>query len=68
MSEVTDTLREIHDLVAESEYKKGYAKGRADAINEVINNCSKEYQVFSDDTVCKIWLSDLNKLKEQKNG
>lgn len=39
---------------------------RADAIEEVINNCSKEYQVWSDDTVCKIWLSKLEQLKERR--
>ena len=43
-----------------------YQQGRADAIEQVINKCSKEYQVWSDDSVCKIWLSDLEKLKEQK--
>lgn len=42
-----------------------YNKGKADAIEEVINNCSKEYQASSDDTVCKIWLSKLEQLKEQ---
>lgn len=39
---------------------------RADAIDEVIAKCKKGYQTFSQDTICKIWLSTLEELKEQK--
>jgi len=35
-----------------------------DTIDEVISKCSKEYQSFSRDYMCKIWLDDLEKLKK----
>lgn len=42
------------------------ARVRADAIDEVLEKCTKEYQLISQDTVCKIWLSTLEQLKERK--
>lgn len=59
-----DLYKEHEDLII-GLTKEEARRIRQDAIDEVINKCSKEYQVFSDDTVCKIWLSDLEKLKEK---
>lgn len=45
------------------QFEKGFDCGYKRAIDDVISKCSKEYQVWSNDSVCKIWLSDLVELK-----
>ena len=45
------------------QFEKGFDCGYKRAIDDVISKCSKEYQVWSNDSVCKIWLSDSVELK-----
>lgn len=51
-----------------TDYDDCKARIRNEVIEEIIEKCSKEYQAISNDTVCKIWLSDLEQLKERHHG
>lgn len=47
------------------EYQKGYTDGGNQVIDQVIKNSSQEYQPEIQDTMCTIWLSELEKLKRK---
>lgn len=52
------------EIFAHNYEEKIRADERVKVIDEIIHKCSKEYQAWGDDTICKIWLSDLEQLKE----